>query len=141
MDELLIFGTLFIGVVALVIVWYVLQVLAYWKIFQKAGIEGWKSLIPIYNTYYEYKISWRTDVYWAWLACMVATLILGRFDMGTALAGACQVACFILGIIQSHKLSKAFGHGAGFTVGLVLLNPIFKLILGFGSSQYQGPQE
>ena len=34
-------------------------------------------------------------------------------------------------------LAKAFGKGAGFTVGLILLNTIFIMILGFGSSSYQ----
>ena len=28
-------------------IFYILQVIAYWKIFTKAGEEGWKSIIPI----------------------------------------------------------------------------------------------
>lgn len=32
-------------------IFYILQVIAYWKIFTKAGEEGWKSIIPIYNGY------------------------------------------------------------------------------------------
>ncbi len=40
-----------------VILWYVLQVIAYWRIFTKAGEAGWKSLIPIYNTYVQYTAS------------------------------------------------------------------------------------
>jgi len=36
-----------------------------------------------------------------------------------------------------HKLSKSFGKGAGFTVGLVLLSIIFLCILAFGSDTYQ----
>ena len=48
------------------------------------------------------------------------------------------IAALVLKIIGDNKLSKSFGHGAGFTVGLVFLNPIFKLILGFGSSKYVG---
>ena len=27
-------------------IFYILQVIAYWKIFTKAGEEGWKSIIP-----------------------------------------------------------------------------------------------
>jgi len=38
-----------------------------------------------------------------------------------------------------HGLSKSFGKGAGFTVGLVLLGFIFVPILGFGRAQYIGP--
>ncbi|NZA37287.1 DUF5684 domain-containing protein [Eubacterium callanderi] len=44
-------------------------------------------------------------------------------------------------IIQTHKLSKAFGHGAGYTIGLLLLRPVFILILGFGSAEYKGNPE
>ena len=42
---------------------------------------------------------------------------------------------------QLYKLSKAFGHGVGFTVGLFFLRPIFLLILGFGGSVYLGKQD
>ena len=33
----------------------------------------------------------------------------------------------------------SFGHGAGFTVGLIFLSLIFYYILAFDSSRYQGP--
>ena len=36
----------------------------------------------------------------------------------------------IITIMLLHKISKAFNHGAGFTVGLVFLNFIFSIILG-----------
>ena len=34
--------------------------------------------------------------------------------------------------------SAQFGKDGGFVAGLILLNPIFLLILAFGSAQYQG---
>ena len=40
-------------------------------------------------------------------------------------------------IYLMHNLAKAFGKDAGFTVGLVLLNTIFMLILAFDKSEYQ----
>ena len=33
------------------------MIMAMWKIFKKAGQEGWKSIIPIYNTYVLFEIS------------------------------------------------------------------------------------
>lgn len=36
---------------------YILQVLAWWRLFEKAGEEGWKSLIPIYNVWVAFKIA------------------------------------------------------------------------------------
>ena len=41
---------------------------------------------------------------------------------------------------NGKNLSLAYGHGVGFAIGLFFLSPIFMLILGLGSSQYQGPQ-
>lgn len=34
-----------------VILWYVLQGTAYYKFFHKAGVEGWKGFVPLYNYY------------------------------------------------------------------------------------------
>jgi len=31
--------------------WYVIVLIARWKVFDKAGIAGWKSIIPIYSDY------------------------------------------------------------------------------------------
>ena len=45
----------------------------------------------------------------------------------------------IVGIITLVKLAKSFGYGGGFVCGLIFLNTIFMLILGFGSSRYMGP--
>jgi hypothetical protein len=43
--------------------------------------------------------------------------------------------------MQDIKLAKAFGKGAGFMVGLILLPVIFMPILAFDSSSYLGPQK
>lgn len=102
----------------------VLGIIANWKIFTKAGEKGWKSLIPIYGTVVLFRI-----------AGVSPLLILGYLAAGIPVVG----ALIVLGITiyVYHKLSKAFGQDAGFTVGLVLLNTIFMLILGFGKSEYQ----
>ena len=42
------------SILILVIGWYILQVVAYWQIFEKAGEPGWKAIIPCYNTYTQY---------------------------------------------------------------------------------------
>lgn len=51
---------------------------------------------------------------------------------------AAYIAVIVLGIISDYRLAKAYGHGGGYTVGLVFLNFIFMLILGLGKSKYQG---
>ena len=39
-------------------------------------------------------------------------------------------------IMYSWRLSKVFGHGVGYFIGLIFLPNIFWLILGFGRSKY-----
>lgn len=132
-----------IFVVGLVL--FVLTVIAWWRIFTKAGEKGWKSLIPFYNIYILFKIAGRS--FWKYFGLAVGLGIAeGIADAvaSTVVATIFGIATLVLAIYviielvkMYHGLSTKFGHGAGFTVGLVFLNTIFMLILGFGSSQYQ----
>ena len=125
------------------LIFYIVLVIANWKIFTKAGEAGWKSIIPIYNGYILYKISWKTSVFWITVVlALIGGILNGIGNPVTSVIGVIlNIVVIVIGIMQSYKLSKAFGHAVGFTVGLVLLPPIFTLILGFGSSAYIGVQE
>lgn len=130
-------GTIFI----LIIGWYILQVVAYWKIFEKAGEPGWKAIIPFYNTYTQYKFTWEANIYW--FVLFGGLIGAGLNSLGgilSVLGSAVLLGVTIVNILAANKLAKAFGHGVGFTIGLIFLNPIFMLILGFSSDQYIGPQ-
>lgn len=125
----------------LAIGWYVIQAIAYWKIFTKAGEAGWKSLIPFYSSYIQYKLTWNTTIFWiAFVGTIIGMFLFNMDNMLSLLGGIIAFAAYIISIISWHKLSRAFGHGIGYTLGLLFLNPIFILILGFSGDQYQGPQ-
>lgn len=98
----------------------ILLLVAIWKIYVKAGRPGWASLIPLYNCYVYYDIAMGNG--WLFLLSFVPFVNI------------------VISIIVTHRLSKAFGHGVGFTLGLLFLSPIFIPILAFGSSEYEGPQ-
>jgi hypothetical protein len=95
----------------------VLFIAAGWKIYAKAGQPGWAVLIPIYNIVVFLQIVKR-PLWWI-LLCFI------------------PLVNFILWIVLSSDLSKKFGKGLGFTLGLIFLAPIFYLILGFGDAEYQ----
>ncbi|MCI9282593.1 MAG: hypothetical protein HFG56_04810 [Lachnospiraceae bacterium] len=126
------------------LIWIFLQIGAYCKIFEKAGESGWKSLVPFYSTYIQYKFTWSTQYFSFYLVSSILLLICKYMGSRSLLALLLSLPAFIvffgLQVISTHKLSKAFGHGIGFTLGLFFFKPIFILILAFGSSQYQGPQ-
>ncbi len=130
-----------VAVIAVVsIVMYVLMVVAYWNIFKKAGEPGWKSIIPVYNSYILFKISWSTVIFWITLVIGFVTGILVNMDntVATVIVSLLSIVTLVISVMQCYKLSKAFGHGVGFTLGLIFFSPIFMLILAFGSSQYVG---
>ncbi|MEI7761164.1 MAG: DUF5684 domain-containing protein [Thermoleophilia bacterium] len=90
-----------------------------WKAFIKAGEEGWKAIIPIWNYLIILKIAGRP---WWWILLLLIPLVN-----------------IVVGIVVALDVAKAYGRGVGFGIGLVFLSPIFWCILGFGSATYSGP--
>lgn len=101
------------------IILMVLMIIANWKIYTKAGKPGWACIIPIYNIIVLLEIVGKP---WWWLLLMLIPFVN-----------------LVLAIWMLNLLSKSFGHGTGFTLGLLFLSVIFYPILGFGSSKYIGP--
>ena len=136
-----------VGIFALAV--YVLLIIAWWKIFKKAGEAGWKSIIPIYNIYIFCRIIGIN--FWIYaFGIPIVLSILYSVAVGNA-TDASQLTAFgtimtiiyagyyiFLDIYTSIKLGDAFKKGTGFKVGLVLLPNIFLLILAFGLSKYHG---
>lgn len=122
------------------IVVYLLSATAYWGIFQKAGEAGWKGLIPFYNEYTVFKLAWSPIAFWLLIVLAVLAVFCNFHNPGTVstTGSFLSFACFIIYCMRMSNLSKVFGHGGGFTAGLILLPLIFLLILAFGSSQYLG---
>ena len=55
------------------VAWYVLQVVADWKIFSKAGKPGILAFIPIVNVFTEYSICWSSVMGVVYLICVGVT--------------------------------------------------------------------
>jgi hypothetical protein len=96
----------------------IIEIVAAWFMFEKAGEHGWAAIIPIYNYLIGIKIAGKP---WWYILLMLIPLVN-----------------LVIYIIILHGLSKSFGKGAGFTVGLFFFRFIFIPILGFGSATYIG---
>ncbi len=101
----------------------VLQIVAYWKIYTKAGKPGWASIVPVYSIYVLFEIVGMKGWY--------AFLIFIPF------VGALIVA--ILSYIAYYKLAICFGKESGFGIGMVFLPFVFGLILAFSDATYTKP--
>lgn len=124
----------FLGVVILIsIAILVLQIIGYWKILVKGGKPGWGSLIPIYN---QYLLCDMVGVSPWWILIVICGSILTVIPViGSLLSLAVSVYFTVL---LNVSLARSFDKKDSYAVGLILLAPIFYLMLGCGSSVYQG---
>ena len=98
---------------------YIVWVVGVWKTFTKAGKPGWAAIVPIYfNIVILEIIGQPTTRFWWYLIPFYGLYLV---------------------ILDFNDLCKSFGKDSGFTVGLILLPPVFWCILGFGDARYLGP--
>ena len=95
---------------------FVLQIVALWKIFIKAGQPGWASIIPVYNFYVLLVVAGKPG--W-WLVLMFIPLVH-----------------IVIAILMSLGIANNFGKDTGFGVGLAFLPFIFFPILAFSDAKY-----
>ncbi len=99
-----------------------IYIISMWKIFTKAGQPGWAAIVPIYNIIVQLNVQGRPTWWIVWYLVPFVNYVSG----------------LVMFIIAGLDLAKRFGKSGGFAAGLILLNPIFLLILAFGSARYQG---
>lgn len=96
----------------------VLMLVSLWKIYEKAGRQGWEGIIPIYQTYVMLQIINRP---WWWLLIIIFV----------------PIANIVFGIMALNEFLAKFGKGVGFTIGCLFLPFIFLPILAFGDDQFK----
>ena len=98
------------------LIFTVVLLASYWRIFQKMGRQGWEAIIPLYNSFvlFEelYGNGWR-----------MLYLLIPFYNIYVA-------------IKLDIDLCHAFNKYGGFVWGFVLLEMVFAPILAFGSAVY-----
>lgn len=129
-------------VIGFALLFYILVAIASWKIFKKAGISGWKALIPIWNAYLLFKLSSSTKYFWyILLSAFIQGFLVALFEVNTIIVNIVEIvtsfAIIYFDYIFSMNLAKSFGKSTKFAIGLFFLPNIFQLILGFGKAEYK----
>ena len=114
--------------IAISIALIVLVYVAYWKIFKKAGREGWEGIVPIHNTLEIFRMGGLPGAY----------IFIVLFAPIIPFVG--WIVSVVFMFIMNIHLAHSFGKSTGFGVGLTLLGFIFYPILAFGSATYLGPE-
>ena len=94
-----------------------LYLVSWYKMFEKMGRQGWEGLIPIYNMVILLEVIKKP---WWWVLLMLFIPIV-------------NIVFMILAFIE---LSKRFGQGTAFAIGLTFLGFIFFPLLAFGDYHF-----
>ena len=106
------------GIIGLI--FYIVSVIALWKVFSKAGEFGLLAFIPIVNAYVLCKIADGSG--WKFILYLIPGVNIVYY------------------ILVNIRMAKAFGKSTLFGIGLIFLNIIFVYILAFGEAEYIGPK-
>ncbi|MBQ5311445.1 MAG: hypothetical protein ILP19_05330 [Oscillospiraceae bacterium] len=142
---------LIIAIIA--VIYLIIQYIVYYKCFKKAGTDGWKALIPVYNKYVTAMIATGDSGYsYKYVALTLACGLINqltRVDYGDAyffllllalLSLAVGIATLIVSVNVSYKFAKAFGRSDGFAVARIFFPTICTLIMVLDpDTKYCGP--
>ncbi|GAA1700356.1 hypothetical protein GCM10009808_17470 [Microbacterium sediminicola] len=99
------------------LIFYVIVVIALWRVFSKAGYPGVLAIIPIVNMFVLVKVGGMS----AWWGLLYFV----------------PIANFVLSIVVAIKVGRNFGHGGAFSFFLLwLFSVVGYFIIGYGSSKY-----
>ncbi|WP_420578076.1 signal peptidase I [Ekhidna sp.] len=106
-------------VITFLILWYVLQGTAYYKFFEKAGKEGWKGFVPVWNYYIHLELVGRPK--W-WILLLFVPVIN-----------------FFVGLTMHLDLMKSFGKYTYLDQVLgVVFAPIYMNYIAWTDTTYLG---
>ena len=134
-----IFAGMWIAGLLVALVFGILAIIALWKAFTRAWEGGWKAIIPVYNTYIQFKLADMKN--WFWYMILIA-FIFGVVaaclpDYKELITNIWYVVSWIIGIVASFKFARKYGWWVFASILFVLFYPICILVLGFGNYPYE----
>lgn len=112
---------LFPIMVMIILGFVVLMLASSWRLYEKAGRQGWEGIVPIYNVYVQLEIIGRPT--W-WLLLLFIPIVN-----------------LVISIRILDLFVKCFGKDEIYTLGCILLPFIFIPALAFSDAEYLGPHE
>ena len=139
----------------------ILGIIGMWKMFDKAGENGWGALIPYYKDYLLFKIAEFKNWFWGYLIGQIVTTIAaivffiyifvaiaagfsGEYkDSYSLILGFSFIAMvgvgiflFVVRIMRAIKITKAFNISGGYAVGIIFLPGIFYFVIGISKTMF-----
>lgn len=135
----------YLGPVIAIMVW-ILTALASWRVFLKAGVPGWKALIPIYREYNIFRIAWKEKQFFIYIVVVIVYSVMevitqraGVLSIWGTVGAVLNLVVIYYEVMVKIYLARSFGRSRGFGLFLYFLEPVAISALGFGTDVYGGP--
>ena len=102
----------------------IFEIIACYKMFEKAGVEGWKSIIPIYNLYVMNKEVAKIDDLWFFLTLLIIVPVIG------------QIVCAVALLNIHYSVVRRFSKDSDIRILGTIFFSIYVLFAGFGNLKY-----
>lgn len=121
-----------VGILLLLIVLAVcvFQIIVTWKVYKKAGKQGWEAIIPFYSTWVLNEIA---GLNWWWFLISISGVIINILGI-PGLSQLASLASLLASINMSYNIAKKFNKDGGFFILLALVPVIGYAILAFNDS-------
>lgn len=127
-------GTGFIGLIIvlglILLAILIVGIVANWKLFKKAGKNGWECIVPIYGYYVLAEIA---GLNWWWFLLMILDVVL-KFEV-EGLTLAINICTLISSFNCYYNIARKFGKDKTVSIFAGLFPFIFILIFGFSKNE------
>lgn len=111
----------------MVLVWVVVTIVALWKVYKKAGKNGWECIVPFYSYYVLVEIA---GLNWWWFLLAISDNLISILNLDDLSTVATLVGLFARFNIY-YNIAKKFNKNNGTAVCAGIFSGIFILIFGF----------
>ena len=125
------FAIFFVILGLLVLVWAICTVIALWKVYKKAGKNGWECIIPFYSYWVLTEIA---EINWWWFLLAMTDSIISLIGLDNLSTVATLVSIFARFNIY-YNIAKKFNKTNGTAVCAGIFSGIFILIFGFSKNE------
>lgn len=128
-------GAIIILVVLIALAVVIFYLVALWKVFKKAGKNGWEAIVPFYNSWILVEIA---GLNWWWFLIMISGTIVSLLSI-PGLSALCQLANLVATFFVNYNIAKKLHKEVGFAILATLFPVIMYPIIAF-SNNYQFDQ-
>ena len=129
--SLILIGIFFIFLFTFFVALIILYIVGRWKLFQKAGKNGWEAIIPLYNDWIYVEIA---ELNWWWYLLIIASTIGVFLSDKIPIAGYTTIISFLGLFVCNYNISKKLNQNTILAVLMTLFPFVMIPLIGLSNN-------